>query len=339
MSSPDALFWTLRIDYPAVRLTTHAPYDTVRLTASPYSAVDAAIDTTVTEHGNTIWYSTDSTLVRVTSDGMVSARGVTGTKKIYVVARKQVGGITRSDTAMIQVVDVVNPPILVSFRSRPSDSLKRASGMSFVMIPQLLDRDSAPIAGYPVHYRSSNLFVAPIRDPWSGTVSAGFLIHSNTIGTSRIVASTMAFGVSFVDTFTVEVGYPLAPIYNPTIDVGSVNGVPISYLKIPSINIGPGGVVGFTNSTGINAERASTNPGFTPSNGTVINYIFDDSLNVKDAGPQYALTSDGNIHSIPGDTLIMPLNRRHFRKFQIPGRYEYTVEPYGFRGVVVVHDR
>ncbi len=339
MSSPDALFWTLRIDYPAVRLTTHVPYDTVRLTAVPYSAVGTAIDTTDMEQGSTKWYSTDSTLVRVTSDGVVNARGVTGTKKIYVVARKQVGGITREDRAMIQVVDAVNPPVLASFRSRPPDSLKRAAGMSFVMVPRLLDRDSVPLVGYPVHYRSSNPIIASISDPWTATVSAGSLILSNTIGTSKIVASTMVFGVSLVDTFTVEVGYPLEPFWAPTVDIGSVRSIPTSYLVFPTVDIGPGGVVSFTNSTGINAEKAGTNPGLTPSNGTVINYIFDDSLNVKSAGPTYTPTADGNIMAISGDTLTVPRNRRHFRKFLAPGRYEYTVEPYGFRGVVVVHNR
>ncbi len=339
MSSPDSLFWTLRIDYPAVRLSTNAPYDTVRLSAVPYTAVGTVIDTTIVASGNTTWYSTDSTLVRVSSTGIVSARGATGAKKIYVVARRQVDGITREDRAMIQVVNMVNPPVLGSFRSRPADSLKRASGTLFVMVPRLLDLDGAPLVGYPVHYRSSNTIVASATDPWSGVVSAGNVIFLNAIGTSMITASTMAFGAALVDTFTVEVGYSVdPPLAIPMVDIKSKNGTPTPYLVYPSVDIGPGGVVGFTNGTGINAAKVVRDPSLTLSNGIVISYIFDDSLNVKNAGARTP-TADGNILAISGDTFPIPRNRRHFRKFPFPGRYEYTVEPYGFRGVVIVHDR
>lgn len=341
ISPPDSLFWTLRIDYPAVRISLRAPYDTVQLSAVPYSGVGVAMDTIAAGSANTTWYSTDSTLVRVTPAGLVRARGVTGSKKIYVVARRKVDGITREDRAMIQVVDITNPPVLASFRSRPADSLKRANGTVFIMIPQLKDRDSVPLIGYPVHYRSSNPITASAADPWSGSIMAGNVIFDNGMGTSQITASTMVFGVALVDTFTVEVGYSIdPPLKIPMVDTKMINGVLTAYLIYPTIEIGPGGVASFTNNTGITGQKVNDDPRLTLSNGTPIDYIFDDSLNVKAAvGAQYTPTADGNIFAVSGDTMTSSRNKRHFRKFPIPGRYEYTVQPYGLRGVVVVHDR
>ncbi len=312
----------------------------MQLSAVPYSGVGVALDTIAAGAANATWYSTDSTLVRVTPTGLVRARGVTGSTKIYVVARRQVGGITREDRAMIQVVDVTNPPVLASFRSRPADSLKRANGTVFIMIPQLKDQDSVPLTGYPVHYRSSNTIAASVTDAWSGSIMAGSPVFSNTIGRSKIAASTMAFGVALVDTFTVEVGYSInPPLTIPAVNITLINGSPKPYLVYPSIDIGPGGVASFRNNTGVTGSKAAANPGLPQSNGTPIDYIFDDSLNVKAASSQYTPTADGNIFGVPGDTLTGTPNKRHYRKFPTPGRYEYTVQPYGLRGVVIVHDR
>lgn len=334
----DSLFWTLRINYPAVRLSKHQPFDSVQLSAIPYSASGLPVDVSHDIPPTTTWYSTDSTLVRVTQDGLVTARGVTGTAKVYIVARSRVGNITREDRAMIQVVDEINPPVLRSFQARPLDSLKRAAGTMFVMAPRFLDQNNVVLTGLPVHYRSSNTIAMPINDPWSNAIMAGKPLVMNVFGTSHIVASTMAFGVALVDTFTLEVGYPIEAFSVPMPDIKSVNGVATPYLLYPSIDIGPGGIVSFTNGTDISSAKAASAPGLTPSNGTVISYIFDDSLNVKSAAPR-SPTADGNIHALAADTLIVPRNRRHFRKFLLPGRYGYTVQPYGFRGFVVVHDR
>lgn len=335
----DSLFWTLRINHPAVLLSLRVPYDTVRLSAAPYSATGTMIDTMAVASGDVMWYSTDSTMVRVTEAGVVSARGVTDSRIVYIIAKRQVAGITRVDSSLIQVVDIVDPPILASFRARPADSLKRAKGSFLMLMPQWKDKDSVSLSGYPVHYRSENPIVATVIDSWGSFILAGSPFQSNTIGTARITASTMAFGVSIVDTFTLEVGHSIdPPVTIPMVDVRMMNGVPTYYLVFPTVDLGPGGVASFTNNTGVTAERSES--GLTPSNGTIISYIFDDSLNVKAAvDPQYTPTADGNIPAISGDTLTGSRDKRHFRRFPIPGRYEYTVQPFGLRGVVIVHER
>lgn len=343
VTSPDSLFWSLRINYPAIRLSLLESFDTVTVRAVPYNVLGDELPIDSSEILNIKWISSDSSLVRVAQNGLISARGVTGTKKIYVTATRQIGNITKEDRALVQVTDDDNPPSLpASFHTRPADSLKRAVGMNFIMRPKILDGHGDSITGLPIHYKSSNTIAGRITDPWSGTIFAGngLFSFSNSIGTSHITASMWAYGVGLTDTLTIEVGWPVDhPLYIPMPDYKTINGIVTLYLVYPRVDIGPGGVVSFTNSTAINGAKVVRFPGLQLSNGTPVSFIFDDSANVKSAGPGYTPTADGNIHNIISDTLLAPRNLRQFRKFNAPGEYKYTIEPLGLRGVVVVHDR
>ncbi len=342
VTSPDSLFWSLRISYPAVRLTSAPPYNTLQLDALPYNVLGSQIEVDSSEARHVRWISSDSTLVRVSENGMITARGVTGTKKVYITAIAKIGKITKEDRSLVQVVDNSNISEPVSLLARTADSLKRAVGTNFILIPKVTDRSGGPVTGLPIHYRSSNPVVGRQTDAWSGTIFAGtgFTGYSNSVGKSHITVSTWAYGVALIDTFTIEVGYPIDnPLFIPMADNKSIKGIPTTYLLYPMVDVGPGGVVSFANGTAVNGVKAAAHPGLQPSNGIPISFIFEDSLNVISAGPSYSPTADGNIHDIVADTLIPFRTLRQFRKFREPGEYKYTIEPLGLKGVVIVHDK
>src|SRR5687767_8323567 len=102
----ETLYWDLRAPHNAVQLSTTAPYDTVQLTAiplTPKGAIWISAGETAVDEGPTVWRSTDSVRVRVSSTGLVKALGATA-GPVFVTAAKQVNNVTRMDSILVRVV-------------------------------------------------------------------------------------------------------------------------------------------------------------------------------------------------------------------------------------------
>ncbi len=337
-SNVDVLYWDLRLNHSAVQLSVVPPYNTVQLEAIPITpdgqtwtySEDSAEAPRIT----TVWTSADASKVDVSANGFVTARAATPAAGLLVRVSQQIGTVTHFDTVRVQVNTLTNPPIIKKFTIRPTDSLKRAFTFLPVIIPTVIqDTNGTKITGLPVSYLSSNTDVGKFGNKWTGNL----LLQGSLVGgITRVTASTFAYGVAAIDTFTLEWGWAITLFTgNPEIaQVALPQGSTVYKLKSSKQDIGPGGVVFWENASGIQPS------GYTGElhPAVAINVVFDDTTNVLEAVGANA-SGSGNIVGIPGDTLLSYMDRRRYRRFVKSGEYRYTIQPWGFRGVVVVHDR
>lgn len=331
------VYWSVRLNHNAIILSTENPYNSVQLEAVPHTPDDVEWewDGAVEDSPaiTTTWFSTDSSKVRVTSDGLLTARAVTTSSGVNIIVRKQIKNITHLDTARVVVTSLPDPPRVKSLSMDLADSSKRASGIFPLLIPTIVtDSNNSQLIGIPVTYRTSNTELTKFNNKWTGSLSYQLWVSGNT----NIIASSYVYGVSIKDSLALEIGYPLSVL----IGFPSVVQTPISSggiehrLRTSLQEIGPGGEVFWENSSGV---RPSSYTGILlPA--ADMSVVFDDPSNVLEANGLNA-SGEGNIDNIPGDPTLSVANRRRHRRFTQPGEYRYTIQPWGFRGTVIVHEK
>lgn len=342
-------YWELRLNYHAVRLSLHPPYNSLKLETTAYtstgdvwvplniSEIDAGAIPQVTRVD---FVSRDSTLVAVAPDGTVTARGAIQGTDVYVVARRTMGGITHTDSALVQVADVAVPPVLTTLRVRPAatDSAKIAVRFGYP-IPNIkalnvtmLDANNTVMSGYPVYLASSNVSVASVTYL---NVPNRFAVAKQVMavrpGEVLIRSETWVYGVAKADSFTFTVGYPILA------DVTPFRIGPTGSLVSDRFDIGPGGHVAWENFTGRTTRDAGV--GGVAANGQPVDVIFEDTTNILASTIAGLDTGSGNIMGIQGDTALPLASRMRMRRFLVPGTYSFKVMPFGVIGKVVVHDK
>lgn len=330
------LFWELSVNYPAVRLSLRHPYDTLQLKAVPYNAsggVWAADETFRGEIGPVIWSSTDESKVHVSETGHLTARGEAD--KVLVYASQQIDGVTRKDTVWVQIKDEINPPVLKKFSIHLKDSLKRAMYEKFTFPIVALDQNGDTIRNIPVKFFVSDLDAVFIPSISFGKGTFQFNVRNRALDV-RFSGKTWVYGVAMEDSLTMQVGWPVHLIVSG--NGGTVgqavdrNGDVQFVVSGGRSNIGPGGSVQWTNNSGVRPKNIAKEAGLK---GFTMDVIFDDStIALPATGPMN--TGGGNVRGILSDTLR---GVTRYRRFVTPGEYPYTIQPLGFRGVVVVHDR
>jgi plastocyanin len=313
------LYWALALDHRAVTMSTAAPFDTVRLTAT---ALNPSGDT-LTGLGAAIFTSTDLQRVRVDANGVVHALAVGSA--IQVIATLRAGNMTHTDTATIDVTDdpAPHPIASLSIHPAPPDSAKLAMG-SFpkFLAARMLDADGQPIDGVAVDYRSSDPTIASVDR------ELGF-VTGNRPGRVTIVASATAYGATRADTLAFTIGLPVRAI------VGVADSLLFSTRSVlfaPSeVRVGPGAAVVWI--------WAADIPG--------TDVTFDDPSNVAertDGGlGSGAHTGAGNIPAqanCSASTDFLTRIRECFkaRVFPVPGVYPYRSTLTGATGRIVVVD-
>jgi hypothetical protein len=332
--APEALFWKLRLNENAVQLSTLAPYDTIRLIATPLTPSGTEWKPTGMSEAEAAaflaanpirFWSTDSTKVGVTADGLVKARAVTP-GLVRVIASRQIHNVTRADTVQVRVVATPGePPVLTTFGiQHVGDSNRVASERVASIRPTILDANDQPMSGVVAYYTSSDTNVIRVASPWSSAATVSFTARK--VGKALITARTWVYGAVKTDTLTLSVGYPVfktARIDKRTKPDGSLE----FYLGTTVANIGPGGRLTWDNSTGGLGQ-----------NGVELDIVFDDPTHVLPPDPVIAPdTLGGDILGIPSDTTLLASDRMRFRRFVKPGTYRYKVLPIGATGTVVVH--
>lgn len=328
------IYWNLRVNYPAVRLSLRPPYDTLQLSAVPYNA-DRKVwrndDVPVEGIGTVLWSSSDPSKVSVSETGFLKARDEAS--KVWVYASQQIDGITHMDTVWVQVKDEEHPQVPHTLSIHPLDSLKRAMNVQFTLPTTVLDANGDTIHDMPVKIITTAqdaLFnIQGFNTPYSL-----FTATSKPVGGVKFLGATWAEGVSLWDSVTIQVGWTLVWQATGTVRVGQVinkDGV-VEYALLAGFSeMGPGGEVRFQNVTSAKPAGWLGDSPLSPISDLSI--IFDDSTIALPAVSNPAFNSGGgNIHDLPGDLGA-------FRRFVRPGTYQYTVQPLGFRGVLVVHDR
>ena len=323
---PNSLYWNLRTDYHAVQLSMTAPGDSLQVSAASlnpsggtWTPPDPASAPPV------LWVSSDSTKVWVSSTGLLKAKGVTGTSNVRIVASRQVDNVTRADTVFVRVINETSPKVLTSFATRPLDSAKVAVTGTRIVTIRALDQANGVLNGAMCYFTTADTTIAKFVSAWTtGTAATTATVQGRKIGSTLVTATIWVYGVAMTDTFTLKVG----GILNAYPTVTRRATVPVSmYLANDSVEIGPGGDVGFTNNTGANGEA-----------GQSIDVTFADPSFALVAVSPNAASGAGNIVGIPSDTTISGIveNRRRHRRYLTPGVYTYTIQPYNLTGKIVV---
>ncbi|MBX6331021.1 MAG: hypothetical protein IRY91_04140 [Gemmatimonadaceae bacterium] len=307
------LYWALTLDHHAVTLSTVAPYDTIRLTATPRTVNgDVLADLPAPTYT-----SLDLDRAHVDPDGLVHVVK-TGTK-IPVVATLVVGNVRHADTAFINVTSMASPTLPVSLSidpkdRNPLDSAKIAEGTAKTLSALIKNASGTTINGLAVYYVSLDPTVAKI-DRSTGRLEP---VHPGHV---TLIASATAYGVTVADTLVFKIGYAL--FVNPNFDPAVNNFVP------SRIIIGAGGNVVFFNGTG-----------------TAVDVTFDDpSAALQDTrfcpiAP--IVCGTGNIDAFSAqqdrDNGVITLPGARGRSFAVPGTYPFHSTIFGTTGEIVVMD-
>lgn len=222
---PADMLWSLHATVPA---TTIAVGGTQQLgaTASLSDGTTASSTPTVT------YVSTDPTRVQVTSSGLVTGLGVTATA-VPVIESVVTPGLTLVDTTFVGVTATAHPLKLFTLHPQPGDS-NRVTMQNSRLIPlTATDLSDAPVAGLAVKYTSLN--------PSIFYISGNYVVGS-MVGTAKLIASTLAYGVQWTDTVDFAVSNPLLGyLYCYTNTAGGCT----FYTSLTVIGVG--GEIDFTN--------------------------------------------------------------------------------------------
>ena len=234
------LFFSFAFQWPAVNLALTAPYDTAQVAAIPRTATGAVL-TDTSGVPVVVHYTTTDSAVQVSATGLVTAHSVTGGAK--VIARLTIRGVTRTDTAIVQVTATPLPAPLATLSIQPPAggvAVAHANLATNVLttipfvatiatgdpatdtICTAMNGCTSPLL---VHYASSDSTIATI-DPY-GTVTP---IHTGRV---LVTISTLAYGVRKVDSLPVSIGYQLQATTEIMID--SSQRPPM--VSVPALNV------------------------------------------------------------------------------------------------------
>ncbi len=325
---PSQLYWALRLDHHAVTLSIHAPYDTLRLVATPVTASGAVLS----DAPRPRFYSTDVERVQVDSTGLL--RAIKVGRGIAVVAVDTVEDIVHADTVWVNVNDVTDPPVLAALAIEPvPDSAKYALGGTFLdlfsgVVPHLTvratDGNGAEISmdSLAVAYASTDTMVAMI-DPVTGVITP------QRVGRVTFIATATAYGVTKADTVPFTIGLPLSVSFMIETRVDAHGDTVPVFPSAPAV-IGVGGDVIWHNTTSLPVDVTFDDP---------TNVGQDDTLCTSFLGalaPE-AFCGVGNIAAWTVDTL--PTGGTiitRVRQFLVPGTYHYRSTRYGTTGTIIV---
>ncbi len=323
------VYWELRTNYQAIQLSRVQPFDTVQLHAVPYGANGLPLPADyINMTGVSMkWASNDSSKVRVSPTGFLTARGET--QRVDVEVRATVGRVTHVDTIVVSVTADPNPPVLGVFSIHPTDSLKRAArNIRYYTFPVIAhDTGGRQMSSFPIRWRSSDLTVAMFIEGYLEV-----LIPERQV---IISANTWVYGVVKTDSFVLETGWPVAlpvvatQLRQVRISDGQVQLMPV----VNYVHIGPGGFVSFQNNTGFGPRFVSGVPALP---GVSIDIIFDNPAAARLSG---GVLEGGNIIGLLSDTTLSQSKRQQNRWFVTPGEHFFTIQPSGVRGSIIVHDK
>ena len=308
VSDPAQALLTVRMNVHAVAVAAVAGANTVQLSAKAYRGTEEEISDVVPA------YTVSDNALHVTADGLVT--GVKVTTNSYVVARVTYGGVTRTDTTWISVINTTAPAPLTTFEIAAPQSL--AAGATERLVLMAVDANGVD--------RSVHL---PITFSTSDARAAGVNRQGDVRGmtperTVTIRASATVYGVVYEDSVSISIGYPLQG------DIWvqprrTVTGEWVLEFVPNILQISAGATVIFWNSF---ADVPNVHP---------IDVVFE----TPDAARAFyhpALpipTGDGNIAPFMR-TGENPLTVMQLRLFAEPGTYRFRSALYGSTGTLIV---
>lgn len=222
------IFWSLSNSPGAAAL---AVGETLQLVATPLYASGDSIPGLPTA----IFTSLDPTRVTVSTTGLITGVATTD-NPVAVISTLTSNGITNTDTTMVAVTSTRSPVATILLQplyggTVSGDTLYESYQAFDYFYPLVFDSAGQSVTGIALKLS--------ILDPSIGNLFEGTL-QTLAVGSTKIIASTNAYGVSIADTLILVVGNPMTASFNicPT----------CSQLSLPTLSpkvavIGAGGTV------------------------------------------------------------------------------------------------
>ena len=314
VQDPTTLYWQLTLNVRAVTLSTVAPYDTVRILATPQTISGAPIADLL----KPMYTSLDLDRAYVDSTGLVHAIGIGD--QVMVVASLKENNILHADTLVMNITGEATPQTLATFTIHPDvgDSAKVAVGFIVTLTPRAADGNGTPINDVAAYFTSSDPTIATIDR------TTGFLVP-NRPGHVTIYATTTTYGVTKSDTLPYTFGHSIVlPL--EIVSQTNASGQVVNVFSPSNAELGPGAIVIFYNATRLPTD-----------------VTFDDPTNVAQADSYCGffpnLCGTGNIAAWvrdPNDD--SGITGLRARRFPVPGTYTYHSTIFGSTGTIVIAD-
>lgn len=335
------LYWALTIDHQAVTLSTVAPYDTLRLTATPRDADGGSLAAS----GTVTFRSSDEARVQVGADGLI--RALKAGTNVKVIAELTAGNVRHADTVTVNVTTVAAPPTLASLSIHPvpPDSARWPADFAGVgsdgleglppVVLQLalpvifgktltiraMDTSGHAISGLAVQITSSDETVAA----YTSNLFGGPAVRPRRPGTTAFIATATAYGVTRTDTLPFTITMP---------------GLAVLILQSPAAT--PGG----TASVGVDPAEVTINRDgvavWLNATGRPVDLVFDDSTDVAESPWQCGDDDPGGAGNVAafGDATGNTASAANcrMRRFPVAGVYTYRSTTTGAAGRIVVTD-
>lgn len=334
-------FYALRINPPVASLAVGQTqqFSVTAFDAGPCSGTACALTpgAVISVPGTPTYRSTDTTRVKVSSTGLVTAISA-GTASVIATLQDIPGylsapSVTRADTALITVTAT---PVSLSGFTLTASRNTTGAGSPDTLVVTLTDasgnvvntQKAGTITGTNVgrpRYFTSN--------PQVATVSTTGIITGVTPGTATITAVISISGVTKTATFPVTVTAPITGTFTIT---AATSGTGIVFFPTSltvsatqaKVQGAAGAVVNFTVASG--TFSAST----TPNSTQCFNVTF---ANPGAALPNPSTGNGGNIGTGAAGTSNGPLcSGTQSRLFSTPGTYTFTNTTNGATGTLIV---
>jgi len=321
----------LELNHHAILLSSVAPYDTVTLLTTPMTlngdvwsppGVSAAQRDSILNATPPVFVSADSSRVKVSPTGVVSVVRTTNAATVRIIATRQIGDVTRADTALVRVIENATPPVIDTFTIRP-DSAALANNEILVLALTAKDASGATIPDVVTYLRSSNPAIIGL----GGTAGAGhdvtFVKALRYAGTVKITSSAYVYGKTVSDSFTLNAKYPINSDVTIKLSRGQGGRMQWSLAK-RELNMSKGGTVRwqYEGDSLLLADSIALRP---------VSIVFERPDDALPAIPPAQNSGSGNI-------VNMIDNAGRYRRFLAVGRHKFTIQPVGIEGVVVVHE-
>ncbi len=311
VTDPTKLYWSLTLNHRAVTLSTVAPYDTIRLVATPRTIKGLPIAGLPAP----TFTSLDLQNVQVSATGLVHVIG-TGTQ-FTVVASLSIGNDTHADTAIFNVTDTTTPPVLSRFTIHPppGDSAKTASNFPTLIPSAGIDAAGDTIQNLATYYSTADSSVA--------TIDRTGVLSPVRPGHVTVYATATAYGITKADTLPYTIGYSLFAVIQIAAEPNAAGKI-VGIFTPSTVSLGPGATVVFQNQSAPSTD-----------------VTFDDPTHVMQDDAACAQhvwwCGSGNIAAFandPSDT--SDTKQLRIRSIPAPGTYKFHSTISGASGSVVV---
>lgn len=335
------LYWSLTLDHEALTLSTVAPYDTIRLTATPRDANGKPL----VGLGPVTYTSSDPTRVQVTPDGLVRALDIAF--GVSIKAELTAGEVRHADQLYVMVTNNPSPPVLTRLSAEPlapdstiwavggegaffqvrADGSYTTTGAKLLTVHGAFDQADQPINDLMINYTSSDSTVMTAIG--EGSV---VLIDAQRPGRASVIANATAYGVTRADTVEFTIRMPLAVAVRIKGKSTSTGGVTAPLFEPAEVTVSPGGTIVWANVSGEPVDIVFDDPASAVEHGAVSCA----AAGVVDVGGQGNVEAFGEPQA-PDATMLSAANCRS-RRFLTAGVYPYRSAQTGATGRIVVTD-